>query len=724
MDAYGEIAAYSVADASVSEPGQRTEMLRGLRTTANFFSTLRLQPELGRDFRPGEVVPGQDRVVVISRRCWQNRFGGRIDIIGHTLRVDGVPHDIVGVLPASFNDWRHLGAIDLFRPLALDAQQAVDRHATTLRLIGRRSDGLSRAEADAFIAHFGARLATDFPEANGGSTWRAVRLSDTSEGANASTMVAMLIGLSGFVLLIACSNLANLLLARTVARARELAVRAALGASRRQLLSPLIAESLVLAFAGAAFALLVAQWGADWLSVRSTGDNGERVVIAFGWNVFAWAFGAALVTAISFGLAPALFAMRLNLSDTLKSGARGVTGGRGHRRFRSVLIIGQFALAMILLSGAGLFIRGLDELNNRRAGWTSDRLVTGTVTLPAAGYPDLRRISAFHRLALERLQALPGVVSASISAYTPFFDWPDVRRYVVLGRQLPEPGHEPAALVNGVTPRYFDTVGTRLLAGRAFDEHDTAASTRVLIINQAMATALFGDESPIGRRLVRTGAADREAGEIVGVAADIKSVLPDANPVTFQLYQPMAQEPSSYHQLAVRTAGVAPATVVESIRQVMNELDPDLPVRRLQPADATIERANYQLGVLRDMLSCFAVLGLGLALLGIYGVIARTMAQRTSEFAIRYALGARVVDVTRIVLTSGLKLALIGAALGLVGALGVSRILAAGFPGMRLGSPIVLAATTLLLIAVAVVACWIPARRAARIHPIEALRAD
>ncbi|HEY2799085.1 MAG TPA: ABC transporter permease [Chthoniobacterales bacterium] len=721
---YGEVAAYAPADTSLSEPGQPAEMASGLRVTSNLFSLLGVQPELGCDFRKGEDIAGNDRVVILSRRCWEQRFGSNPDIIGRAIRVDGEPNEVVGVLPASFNDWRHLGWVDLFRPIGLTKEKSADRQNTSLRVIGRRAAKVSQVEARAFIENFGARLAKDFPEVNAGSTWRLVSLNQTVQGKSGGATIAMLIGLSGFVLLIACSNLANLLLARTMARAREFAVRSALGASRLQLLRPLIAESLLLALAGGALAILVAQWGAEWLAVRSTGDNGERVILAFNWSVFGWTFVASLVTAVAFGLAPALFALRLDVNDTLKTGARGMTGGRGQQTFRQVLIVGQFALAMILLAGAGLFIRGLDELNHRRAGWQSEHLVTGTVVLPAARYSGPDKINSFHRLALERLDSLPGIASSSISAVTPFFNWLDARKYFIEGRPHPQPGHEPAAVVNSVTPRYFETVGTRIIAGRAFTARDTTTSTKVFIINQAMAAGLFPGENPLGRRLAAVGGATASWGEIVGVAADVKSVLPDSGPVTFQLYQPMAQAPQAYDEIAVRTAGVAPATVIESIRGVMTGLDPDLPVRKLQTADATIERTNYQTAVLRDLLSGFAVLGLGLASLGIYGVIARTMAQRRSEFAIRFALGACIKDITRIVLASGIRMALLGSVLGLLGALGVMRFLAAANPGMQLNSPPVLFGTTLLLIAVALIACWLPARRAARINPLEALRAE
>ena len=724
MRAYGEIGAYALGDTSLSEPGQPAEMVRALRITSNLLSVLRVQPQLGRDFLPREDLPGNDRVAIISQRCWQQRFGGRHDVIGRVIRIDGEPHEIVGVLPAWFNDWRHLGPFDFFRPLALDQQKSADRRGTIIRPIGRRDDKLSHAEAAGFIANFGARLAADFPEVNAGSTWRAIPLNGTAMPNRALILMAMLIGLSGFVLLIACSNLANLLLARTMARAREFAVRSALGASRAQLLRPLIAESVLLAIAGGACSVLVARWAADWLSTRTMGENGEGIVFSFDWHVFGWAFAASLVTAVAFGLAPALFALRLNVNDTLKSGARGMTGGRGHQRFRQGLIVGQFALAMVLLTGAALFARGLDELNNTRAGWQSEHVVTGTVVLPAAGYPDADRITAFHRVALERLQAVPGVASASICSFTPFFNWGDVRKYLVEGRELPTPGHEPAAVVNSITPGYFDTFGTRLLAGRVFNERDDQTSPKVFIISQSMAVALFGNENPIGRRVGQTGIGNLQWGEIVGVAGDVKSVLPDPGPVTFQLYQPMAQDPRPYNQIAVRTTGVAPSTILQSVRNVMTELDADLPIRQLEPGDTTIERANTQTAILGDMLNAFALLGLGLASLGIYGVIARTMAQRTSEFAIRFALGASIRDITRIVLTSGVKLALVGSAFGLLGAIGLARLLAVTYPGMHFNNPLISIGSTLLLIAIALVASWLPARRAGRINPIEALRAE
>jgi predicted permease len=379
---------------------------------------------------------------------------------------------------------------------------------------------------------------------------------------------------------------------------------------------------------------------------------------------------------------------------------------------------------MILLGGAGLYIRGLYELNNRRAGWESDHVVTGTIVLPLGTYGDAEKITAFHRLVLERLAALPGVASVSLSAATPSFEWSDLRKFIVEGQDRPPTGREPAAVVNVVSPRYFDTFNTPVLSGRAFTEHDTGNATNVFIINQAAANGLFAGQNPIGRRVAQANGNDLQWGEIVGVVADVQSIMPETNPIVFQIYRPMAQEPARQNELAVRAADVAPAMLVDGIRLAMANLDPDLPVSKLQPADTTIYRVNYQNRVLRDMLAAFGVLGLALASLGVYGVIARTVAQRTSEFAIRLALGASVRDIVRLVLGAGVRQAILGSVIGLLGALGVTRIIAASYPSLPTNSPLILAGITLLLVGVALLACWLPARRAGKVDAMSVLRAE
>jgi putative ABC transport system permease protein len=721
---YGQVAAYGLLDMSLSQPGEPAETVRGLRISDNLFSTLGVEPRLGRSFRPEETLLGKHRVLILSDRFWQKRFGGDPKILGRVVRVNGEPHEIVGVLPASIQDWRHLGQFDLYRPLALTPEEAANRDTPWLRVVGRRSGSVTLAQGEAFVAEFGRRLAAEHSAINAGITWRTLLIHEGMLLPRAPAFLVLAVGLSGFVLLIACLNLANLLLARTMSRARELAVRAALGASRSKLLRPLLLESVLLSLAGGVCAVLFALWATDWMNSNYVLEPGAEGIFTVDWPVLIWAFGASLFTALVFGVAPAHFALRLDPNSTLKSGGRGTTGTRGHQRFRQGLIVGQFALAMVLLAGAALFMRGLQDLNTRGSGWETKDLVTSSMSLPPATYPSDKAVTDFQRLVLERLEALPGVASTSLSYTMPFMGLNEARKYLVAGRDAPQPGHEPAAVINGVSPRYFETLGTRLLDGRAFDGRDTLDSPRVYIVNQAMARGLFGGESPLGQRIACVGDETLEWGQIVGVVEDIQSVSQDQNPMAYQLYQPVAQEPRRYSEIAVRTTGVPPATLIDSIRATMAKLDPDLPVRQLQPADATIARAKGQLEMVGGLLSFLALLGLILASVGIYGVIARTMAQRTNEFGIRLALGAQVRDITRLVLGSGATLALIGSAIGLLGAFGLSRLFAAVFPGMRTDGVVVVSGVTLLLIGIAVLASYLPARHASRIDPIETLRAE
>lgn len=722
--AYGAVAGFTTARVSLSDPGRHAELALGARASTNLFSLLGVTPQIGRGFLPGEDAP-RTHVVILSQRTWRQRYAAAPDIVGRQIRIDGEPHEVIGVLPQSFNDWRHLGYIDFFRPLALTPAFAADRQSTSVEVIGRPLPALSAADAAAWIAGFGAQLAREFPEVDAAATWHVVSLQSTVLGSNGGAILPLLVGLSGFVVLIACSNLANLLLARTMARAREFAVRGALGASRLQLLRPLAADSLLLSLAGGLLAILVTFWFRDWIAARSTGDNGEQVLIALDWKILAWTLGAAVVTALAFGLAPALFALRLDLNDTLKSGGRGSHGGRLQQRFRQLLIVAQFAFALILLAGAATFIRGLDELNHRRSGWASAHVVTGDISLPTAAYSDAAKIAAFQRLALERLAALPGVESASLAGAAPFFGWPTSARFLVEGRDRPEAGHEPAASVNAISPRYLDTFSMRLVAGRAFLPRDDANAPRVFLIGQTTARAFFGATDPIGHRLALLESGAPQWGEIVGVVADFDTVDAETGPAPHRVYQPLAQAPPRRFELAVRTdPTVDPAALVDPIYGAIAALDADLPIRRLQPADTFIARMIYQIGVLRDMLACFGLLGLSLASLGIYGVIARTLALRRHEFAIRLALGAAARDLVGLALGSGVRLALLGSALGLLGAIGVNRLLLTAYSGLRANNLVVLGGSTLLLIVIALVACWLPARRAARVDAALALRAD
>ena len=721
---FGELAAAAPWGMSLSEPDQPAAMVDGARVTSNFFRVARVTPVMGRDFRAEEETFGNHRVIIISHSAWQTRFGSDPAIVGRTVRIDGELHEVIGVLPAWFNDRRFYGRPAVFRPLGLSPKEQMDRNATWLRVFGRRAHQVSPAQAETYIASLGARFATDHPTENEGATWRVVPLQETFMNATGRGIVTMLVGLSSFVMLIACSNLANLLLARTISRGREFAVRGALGASRGQLLRPLLAESLLLAGIGGCLAILVAHWTGDWIVSSVPAEDRAGFNIVLDWRVFGFTALASTATAVAFGIAPALFALRLDINGTLKSGARGSTGGRGSQRVRHVLIVGQFALALVLLAGAGMFLNGSRSLLDRRYGWDSDHLLTGTVLLPAATYPEAEQIVPFQRELIERLVALPGVESASLSYAVPFFGLLGPNSFVVEGRDPAVSGQEPSARVNGITPGYFVTVGTLLLAGRTFTEADGIGAPKVTIINEAMARGLFGEADPIGRRIARAGTDTIEWREIVGVVADTQSVSPDATSLTFQAYHPMAQEAWHFSWLAVRTRNIDPATLIDPIRQRVAQLNPDLPVNELMPAATLIERATSDFALVNTLLTAFALLGVALASLGIYGVIARTVAQRSGEFGIRMALGAQVGNIVLLVLKTGMRLAVIGTAIGFCGALGLSRLLAATMPNMDLSAGTIVTVVTFSLIFVALAACYLPARKAARINPVQALRME
>ncbi|HYP17996.1 MAG TPA: ABC transporter permease [Opitutus sp.] len=721
---FGRFAAYDNANVSVSEPGKPAEFQNALRVSSGYFEVLKIQPALGRTFRSEEFALGRHRVVILSDALWRDRFARAPDIVGRTIRIAGEPYEVVGVLPASANDGRIIRQVGLFYPLSFTDGERATRDRPMLNVVGRRLPTLSAAQGEAFIAAFGARLAAAFPKEHAGSGWRSESLHRSTANASGRAVMAMLLGLSGFVLLIACSNLANCLLARVLARTHELAVRSALGASRLRLIRPFVIESLLLAAVGGVGALFVALWATRWLSDQTVAGGGSLMEFPMDWRVLGFASMAALLTALFFGVVPAFLASRTDVNHALKSGARTATAGRSHHRLRQMLVIGQFALAMVLLGGAGFFVRGAGNLLKQQFGWDLENIVIGAVDLPKSAYAGPAEIAAFHRLAFERLAQLPGVQAVSVSYAAPVQGLPGPRRYVVQGRELPPKGQEPAASFNGISPTYFEVTGTRLLSGRAFNDADSATSPNVVIINDAMARALFPDENPLGRRIARAGTEVADWAEIVGVVANVSSVGVYREPVAFQVYHPFVQEPSHSALLAVRFSGVAPEAMLAPIRAAITRLDPDLPVRDLMPMETSMQRAAFDLQMLQKMLGAFALLGLALAGLGIYGVLERTVAQRTGEIGIRMALGAQVADVIRLVLGFGLRLALIGAGLGLFGAFGLSLLLASVMPAMQIDGGLVLAAAGVVLVILALVACYLPARTAANVDPLVALRTE
>jgi predicted permease len=451
---FGACAGSMEETVAMAEAGRPAELESAFGVSANYLQVLGVRPEIGRLFRPEEDGPEDRRVAVISHALWKNHFAAATDILGRSIRLDGEPYAIIGVLPEAADDGRVLRQVGIFRPLNLSAAERASRGGPWIRIIGRRAAAISEGQGKAIVASIGARLAREEAKDDGGASWRCVRLRGATGNPSGRIVVAMLLGLSGFVLLIACSNLANFVLARTIERAQELSVRSALGASLFHLIRPLALESLALSALGGAAALLVALWSTRWLSAQSVASGGSPMDFPLDWRVLGFAVGSSVATAFVFGTAPALLIAKINVNETLKSGMRGATTGTRHRRLRSLLVIAQFAMATTLLAGAGFLVRGAASLIKQHFGWDSAGVVEGSVELPKARYGTPERILAFDRELTARLRAIPGVDSVALAYALPYSGALGPRQYLVEGRERPAKGQEPAATYDGITPDF------------------------------------------------------------------------------------------------------------------------------------------------------------------------------------------------------------------------------------------------------------------------------
>jgi predicted permease len=582
-----------------------------------------------------------------------------------------------------------------------------------LQSVARLKPGATLAQAQAEMDTIAARLAKAYPDSNSEGGVRLAPLAKAGRE-NGRRLVWLVLGLAGFVLLIACANLANLQLARTASRARELAIRGALGASRGRLLGQLLTESLLIALLGGLLGLVLAGWGNQWLGRQMKWGNELGVKLPLDLAAIGYALGASALAGAVFGLAPAWLASGANVNDVLKQGARGATGGRSVSRWQHSLIVAEVALALVLLSAAGLVIRGLQRFASHDPGWRVEGLTFGYVNLPEVNYGAVNRRFAFAEQLQEKLRALPGVEGVALAWFLPIRGFDVSSSFVVEGRPEPPKGHEPIHLNNVVTPSYFRTLGMRLVTGRDFTNADTTNRPAVVIINEAMARAFWPGESPLGKRI---GGAD-DWQEIVGVVSDVRFPGEIDEPMTgFQTYTPFAQWTPGNLALAVRGR-----VATETMRRIVSELDPDLPVNDAGPASVAVGQSQSEGAVTGWLLGGFATLGLLLAALGIYGVIAGFVAQRTNEIGVRMALGAQLGDVLWLVLGKGLRLTAMGVGLGFLGALAVERLLASVSTELEAKSPMPFVCVAALLVAVAMFACWLPARRAARVDPMVALR--
>lgn len=722
--AFSHLAAFTWRSSSLAEPGQPAEMIEGIVATASLFDVLATRPLLGRGFTADEDQPGRDDVVVISHGFWVNRFAADPAVLGRTLRLDGAPVTVIGVMPEGFDHPLFWGRADLWRPLALTPGQVAARGSNWLAVLGRLAPGVTLAQAQAELDLVASRLVAEHPDENAGTGLRAVRMSEAGMDDTGRQISLMTLCLTAFVLLIACVNLANLQFAHTAARTRELAVRAALGAPRHRLLRQLLGESLLLAVIGGTLGLGLAVTLADLIGRRIWIYDRAGIDIPLDPQVLLFALASTVLSGLGFGLVPAWLASRTPLHAGLQAGGRGFSPDRTRHRLRQALIVSEVALALILLSGAGHFVRGLQQLLHRDPGWQVDGLLTARLALPPVKYAtDSARRSFFQELE-QRLAGLPGITHASLSWSLPLWSYSSSLGLAVEGRPDPRSGEAPLAFANAVTPGYFQTLGIPLLEGRTFTATDDAGAPLVAIVNREMAQRLWPGTSALGRRIGNPGPEGREWWTVVGVVGDVAFPANLAEPDTrLQMYRPLAQSPGSWASVALRGT-VPPDNLVQAAREAVSGLDPDQPLAAPVTAREAIHRFTRNYSLTGGILAAFAGLGLVLAAVGIYGVMSHFVVERRQELGIRLALGARPGEVLTAVLGRGLRLAILGSVAGLAGAIALTRILARIAPSLGSTHPAALGGVLLLLAATATLACWLPARRAAGVDPMTALRTD
>lgn len=719
--AFAQIAAVTWVDYGLAEPGQPAERLRGLNVTADFFPMLGIAPELGRTLTADDDHLGKNDVVVLSHAAWQRLFSGDPAVRGRQLRLSGETVTVVGVMPARFewvNLWSH---IDVWRPMAFSDAARADRSRNFLNVVGRLKPGVTLVQAQAEMTVIAERLAADYPAVNAGNRLQLLPLARSVQDPIQARLTWFVVALAGLVLGIACVNLANLQFARHAARAREQAIRAALGASRGRLMTAVLAESFLLALAGGGLGLFLAFWCNAALSRRIVYDSVPGVPVALDWRVMLFAFAAANIAGLAFGLLPAWFASRPDMQDALKQGGRGLTASRAQHRLRHALIVAEVSLALVLLSSAGFFLRGLEGFATRDRGWKAENLLTASLALPTASYPDNAALLTFYERLQTQLSRLAGVQHASLSWTLPFYSLGSSQFFLVEGWPPPSPGSELRREIATVSPEYLETLGIPLIAGRNFTAADLTGPPRILI-SEAMARQLWPGENPLGKRVRHL---DRpEWQEVIGVVGNVGSATNlEFSNSTYQTYRLLARDPGRNLAIALRAQGDS-ANLTAAVRRAVAELDPELPLLNLRPATQTIalNLGNFTLG--GRLLSGFALLGLLLAALGLYGVIAGYVVQRTAEIGVRLALGAQRRDILGLVLRQGLRLTLLGAAIGIAASVGIGRLLAAMIPVFPAAEFYTAASVTLLLLVVATVACWLPARRATKVDPLVALRAE
>ena len=723
-DVFTEIeASYDYRTTSLTV-GRRSETLNSAAVTLTYFGLLGVTPELGRTFQPGDDKIGQGHVVVLSHQLWEQRFGSNPQIVGSTVRLDRETYTVIGVMPAKFNLMGYIP--QLWTPLVLTAADELPaaRKDRNLHVFARLKPGATVQQAQAEVVTFARRAEEGFPEIEKG--WGVVvrTLPDfLIYDFGVTNGLAVIMTTVGFVLLIACANVSGLLLARTAARRKELAVRSALGAGRLRLVRQLLTEGLLLALLGGGLGLVWAYWGVQVLRANMRFNPAiSAVTFNLDRNVLLFATGATLMCALLFGLAPALSASRTDITTNLKEDGRAASRGRSHTRFRSVMVAFEIALAMFLLLGSGLLFHGIYFLNRQYLGFQAEHLLTARVALDKTRYPNAARQSAFLRESISRLRELPGVVQVAAVSDLPATAPGSVTLHL---KDQPElvANQAPNALDVVVTPDYFQATETPLLRGRTFTDNDDATAPRVVIVNQKFVERYLNEKEPLGRQItLEVSGATSEPSQIVGVVGNVKthsqSVRDDP-----QVYEPFLQRPISSFSLIIRAAG-DPNILVSALRNNMAQIDAELPLAQVMSMPAVIETQKGGTPFFLRALGVFAAMALILAAIGIYGLVAYSVGQRIPEIGIRMALGANSRDVLRMVIAEGAKISVIGGLLGLTLALPLPKVFNAMFSDLHVGQPWIYVVVAITILLVAIAATYVPAHRAAHVDPMRALRQD
>ncbi|PWT90959.1 MAG: hypothetical protein C5B56_04580, partial [Proteobacteria bacterium] len=721
QNVFQSIAAAEMWGATLTGSG-RPEEVDGLRASTSLLSVLGVAPMIGRGFDPEDERTEAGHVVLLSHRLWARRFSSDPGIVGQAIKISGASYKVIGVMPADFRFppfWATKA--ELWVPLTFRSNSRTGR---SLRVFARLKEGRSIEQANAALGAISARIAAAYPATNADSGARVIPLRDITVG-QVRQGLFVLLGAVGFLLLIACANVANLLLGRASGRSREVAVRLALGAGRWRLVRQLLVESLVLSLAGGAAGLLLSNWLLHALAAN-VAEASSFVLpryqeIGMGGVVLLFSFAVSAATGILFGLVPALQFSRPDLHASLKEAGRG--NSRAARTpLRSLLVTGEIAVSVMLLAGAGLMIRSFQNLGAVDAGFDARNVLTMRVVLTGSPYAATsERRNAFYRQVLDRVAEVPGVESASGINHLPLAGDLWTFGYTVEGQSPPPPAQEPSAAFRIAFPGYFGTMRIPILRGRDFTAHDTADAARVAIVNEAMAHRQWPGGDAIGKR-IRVGNGEQWY-TIVGVVKNVEQGVWGRAPDD-EFYFPQWQNPEDiqrYLTLVVRTAG-DPKAMTAPVQSAIAALDRDLPIEDVASMQQVVDRAVWQPRFSTTLLAAFAGLALVLAAIGIYGVMSNDVARRTPEIGIRMALGARPGDVLRSVLGQGAKLTAIGAAAGLAGAVVLTRYLRALLYSVSPTDPLVLGAAAAVLAAVAMAAVWLPARRATKVDPIEALR--